>query len=420
MKSILLIIGIMILPFTGITQSPSQWRGPGRSGMYNETGLLKVWPVEGPALLWSAEGIGKGYSSAVSDGIAIYVTGIKDSTDVITAISLEGKILWKTPFGPAWSGSFPETRTTPTVDGEFIFVISGGGTVACIGKHDGKIKWSVNGLGKFEGRYGQWGVCESPLVTGNKIIYTPAGPKTTMVALDKNSGETIWQSPSLNDTGSYVSPKLIRYGNKDIIVTLINKYLLGVDLANGNILWTFDYSAYMPERSLKIWPGAPKTNTITPLFDNGSLYITAGYDHVGVMFKLSDDAGSISKVWTDTVMDCHHGGVIALDGYIYGSNWIDNSKGNWCCIDWKTGKPMWQEKWFTKGPIISADGMLYCLEEKNGNIGLVNPDPQKFTLISSFKAPLGKGPFWAHPSVYNGILYIRHGDVLMAYDIRKK
>ncbi|MEI8004918.1 MAG: PQQ-binding-like beta-propeller repeat protein [Bacteroidota bacterium] len=420
MKPFQLLCCFLGLSYAVFSQSPAQWRGPERSGIYNETNLLKEWPAEGPAMIWSAEGIGKGYSSAAADGKAVYITGMKDSTDILTSISLDGKILWQTPFGPSFSGSFPDTRTTPTVDGDLVYVISGGGTVACVNKTDGKIKWSVKGLEKFSGKYGQWGICESPLVAGSKVIYTPAGPKTTMVALDKNTGETIWQSATLNDTGSYVSPRLIKYGNKDIIVTIINKYLLGVDLANGNILWTFDYGTYMPEQGLKIWPGAPKTNAITPLFDNGNLYITQGYNHVGVMFRISDDGSRITKIWTDTVLDCHHGGVVLLDGYIYGSNWINNGLGNWCCLDWKTGKLMWQEKWFTKGPIISADGMLYCQEEKTGNVGLVKPDPQKFTLTSSFKAPLGKGPYWAHPSISNGILYIRHGDVLMAYDIRKK
>ncbi|MCX6241706.1 MAG: PQQ-binding-like beta-propeller repeat protein, partial [Bacteroidetes bacterium] len=278
MKSLHLLCCILGLSQAVFSQTPAQWRGPDRSGVYNETSLLKEWPAEGPALLWSAEGIGKGYSSAVSDGNAVYVTGMKDSTDILTALSPEGKILWQTPFGPSWFGSFPETRCTPTVEGDFIYLVSGGGTVACVFKTNGKIKWSVKGLEKFEGRYGQWGVCESPLVAGNKVIYTPAGPKTTIVALDKNTGETIWQSVSLNDTGAYVSPRLVHYGNKDIIVTVINKFFFGTDLSNGNILWSFDYGNYMPEKGVKIWPGAPKTNTITPLFDQGFLYITGGYN----------------------------------------------------------------------------------------------------------------------------------------------
>ena len=420
MKFCSFLISACMLTLAGFSQNPAQWRGPDRNGIYTEINLLDAWPAEGPALLWSAESIGKGYSSAVFENGTVYVSGMKDSTDVLTAISQTGKILWQTPFGPSWWGPFPDTRTTPTVDGDFVYVISGGGTVCCLNKTDGKIKWSFDAFKKFDGRLGTWGICESPLICGNKLIYTPAGPKTTMVALDKVTGETIWQSPSLNDTSSYVSPRLIRFANKDIIVTLINKYLMGVDLTNGNILWTFDYSAYMPEKGLKIWPGAPKTNTITPLYKDGFLYITGGYDHVGVMFQITDHDSRLTKVWTDTALDCHHGGVVLLDGFIYGSNWFDNARGNWCCVDWKSGKLMWEEKWFTKGPIISAENLLYCLDEKNGNMGLVKPDPQKFSLVSSFKVPMGKGPFWAHPSVYNGILYIRHGDVLMAYDIRKK
>jgi outer membrane protein assembly factor BamB len=150
------------------------------------------------------------------------------------------------------------------------------------------------------------------------------------------------------------------------------------------------------------------------------LYITGGYDHVGAMFRISEDASTINLLWTDTTLDCHHGGVVLIDGNIYGANWFDNARGNWCCIDWKTGKPKWEYKWFTKGSIIFADGMFYCLEEKNGNIGLVKPDPAKFDLISSFRVEKGKGPYWAHPTIKDGILYVRHGDSLLAFDIRQK
>ena len=212
----------------------------------------------------------------------------------------------------------------------------------------------------------------------------------------------------------------VRYGGKEIVVTLLSNHLAGVDANNGTILWNYKYSKLSPEAGLKIWPGAPQTNTITPLFKDGNLYITGGYNHVGVMFKLSEDASAIHLIWSDTTLDCHLGGVVVLNGYIYGSNWFDNSRGNWCCIDWKTGKTMYDEKWMTKGSIIAADGMLYCFEEKNANVALVNPQTDKFGLVSSFKTPLGKGPAWGHPSIYNGVLYVRRGDVLMAYDIKSK
>jgi len=419
MKKLFVLLLPLFLTLNIAAQVISQWRGPNRDGVYPETGLLTRWPAEGPALLWSAPGIGKGYSSAVTDGKVLFVTGMKDSTDYLTSMNLKGEILWQVPFGPSWNSSFPETRCTPTLADGSVYVLSGLGTIASINAADGKINWKLNAAGKFGAVYGEWGVCESLLLVDTMVIYTPAGPKTSMVALDKKTGETIWQSESLNDTSAYVSPRLIQYGSQRVIVTMMANNLIGVDPANGKILWKYDYAALMPERSLKVWPGAPKTNTITPLYKDGFFYITGGYDHVGAMFRLSGQAAAINLVWTDTLLDCHHGGVVLVDDHIYGANWIDNSRGNWCCIEWKTGKKSWEQKWQTKGSIIAADGLLYLYDEKNGNVGLLKPDPAKFDLISSFKIAGGKGPHWAHPEIKDGILYIRHGDVLMAYDIRK-
>lgn len=176
----------------------------------------------------------------------------------------------------------------------------------------------------------------------------------------------------------------------------------------------------MPEKGLHIWPGAPRTNTITPLFDDGMIYITGGYDHAGVMFRLSENGDTITRVWIDTVLDCHHGGVVKVGNYIYGSNWIDNSRGKWCCLEWTTGKLMYESEWFTKGAIIAAGNMLFCLDEKKGNMGMVRATPEKFDVVSSFRVPMGRGPFWAHPVIHNGKLLLRHGDALMIYDISEK
>jgi len=137
------------------------------------------------------------------------------------------------------------------------------------------------------------------------------------------------------------------------------------------------------------------------------------------MFKLAEDASAVSLAWIDTVLDCHHGGVVLVDDYIYGSNWINNGTGNWCCIDWKTGKKMYEEFWNSKGSIVAADGMLYIYDEKKGNVGLVKANPQKFELASSFKVTQGKGPHWAHPVINKGVLYVRHGEFVMAYEIKK-
>jgi len=405
---------------SGQAQFTSQWRGPQRSGIYPDTGLLTSWPEGGPELLWSVNDLGKGYSSAAVTDDAVYITGMKDSTDNLTKLTKDGEIVWSLPFGRTWTASFPDTRTTPTIEGNRIYVISGTGDIACIDAENGSLIWGFDAVLKFEGRWGDWGICESLLLVDNNVIYSPAGPRTTLVALNKYTGETTWESESLNDTSAYVSPILFNYNGKKIIVTTNARHLVGVDALYGNILWGYDYAALLPDESLKVWPGAPFTNTITPLVSENGIYITGGYNHVGAMFEIYDEGRQIKLIWTDSTIDCHHGGVVKIGDYIYGANWINNANGNWCCIDWITGKPQWEEKWFTKGSIIAADGMLYCYEEKTGNLGLVKPTPEKFDLISSFKITDGTGPHWSHPVVQHGVLYVRHGDVLMAYDVRKQ
>ena len=159
---------------------------------------------------------------------------------------------------------------------------------------------------------------------------------------------------------------------------------------------------------------------VTPLWYNDKVYFTGGYNHGGIMINLTDQGRKASVSWTNTDLDVHHGGVVLVDGYIYGANWLNNGNGNWCCIDWNTGKKMYEEHWKCKGSIISADGMLYIYDEKTGFVGLVRPDPEKFDLVSSFKIKLGSGPYWPHPVIHNGVLFIRHGEALMAYDIKEK
>jgi len=403
-----------------VSQEVNQWRGTERTGIFPEKDLLKTWPEAGPELLWSLENLPKGYASmSSSDGI-IYTTGLVDSTDVCIAVDITGKIKWQTAYGLAWNQSFPESRCTPTIDGNNLYVSSGLGEIACIDKNSGSIIWRINAKEKFEGKCGDWGYAESLIVFDDKVYFTPAGKKTTIVALNKNNGKTIWQSESLDDYTAYVSPLLVKIGNKDVIINVLANNLVGIDAENGKILFCKDYASISNEKSVSFWEGGPFTNTNTPLYENYHIYVTSGYDHVGVMFKISEGLSNLSVKWIDETLDVHHGGIVKVGQYIYGANWVNNSTGNWCCIDWKTGEKKWDQKWHSKGSIISADGMLYIYDEKQGNVGLLEPNPEEFNLISSFKIPPGKGPHWSHPVIYKGILYIRHTDVLMAFDIKLK
>jgi outer membrane protein assembly factor BamB len=301
------------------------------------------------------------------------------------------------------------------VEGDRVYLISGQGEVVCINSKQKKIQWSVPAFEKFKGEFWQWEIAESPLLVDNKVIYTPGGNLTTMVALDKLTGKTIWQTKSLQDASAFVSPILITNGGKKIIANVMTNFIFGVNAENGQILWQVKYSDIQPP-TFHEW--APKNNCVTPLYHDGHLFITSGYDHVGVMFKLESGGADIKQVWVNPALDCHHGQVVHLDGYIYGSNWIDNSKGNWCCVEWRTGKTMYEKTWFTKGSVSAAEGMLYCYEEKTGNLALVKATPEDFKVVSSFRIVKGSGPHWTQPVIHKKVLYIRHGDVLMAFNIK--
>jgi outer membrane protein assembly factor BamB len=409
----LTIILLTLLSGSVWAQKINEWRPENRTGVSAETGLMKSWPANGPTLLWSNLELGKGYSQPAFGANTIYITGLSGSDDVLYALSMNGKILWKTVMGRAWTGATPESRATPTIEGNKVYTTSGLGDLACIDGTTGKVIWSYKASELNKGTYGSWGIAESVLIDGDKIYFSPGGPETTTIALNKNTGSVIWKSASLNDKPGYVSPILVNYAGKKMIINASLGHFYGVDASNGEILWKVAHEAREGNRDL--------IKCTTPLFKDGMAYVTGGYNTGGMMVKIAADGRSATVAWTDPVLDDHHGGVVLLNGYIYGSNWINNNTGNWCCIDWKTGKKMWEEKWNNKGSIISAEGLLYIYDEKDGNVGLVKPDPQKFNLISSFKVTLGDaGPFWAHPVIHNGILYMRHTNALMAYDIKAR
>lgn len=415
MKTINLFLFLFLLATSfSNAQQISEFREANRTGVSPETGLLKSWPAEGPKLLWTNLELGKGNSSVSFGNNLIYTTGKIGSDDVMFAFDMNGKIQWQTVIGRAWTQSYPESRCTPTVEGDKVYTTSGFGDLACINGTTGKVIWTYKGSELNKGTYGMWGIAESLIIDGDKIYFTPGGPETMTMALNKATGAVLWKSASLNDKPGYVSPILVNYAGKKMIINVSLGNVFAVDASNGEILWKvaiekpagFNWDLIM---------------CVTPLFQEGMVYVTGGYDVGGMMVKIADDGKSAGVVWKDQTLDVHHGGVVQVGGYIYGSNWLNNADGNWCCIDWKTGTKKWEQHWECKGSIISAEGMLYIYDEKRGNLALLNVNPEKFDLVSSFQIKQGdSGPFWAHPVIHNGILYIRHTNALMAYDIKAK
>lgn len=412
-KALLIFLFAFLASFVH-AQQISQWRESNRTGVSSETGLLKSWPAEGPALLWSNLELLKGYSSPAFGKNLIFITGIKGEEDILFALDMNGKMQWQVPMGRAWNESFPESRATPTVEGDRVYTCSGMGDLACFDAITGKAVWTYKGSEVHKGTYGAWGIAESLIIDGDKLYYSPGGPETMTIALNKNNGSLIWKSGTLNDKPSYVSPILVKHNGIQMLINSSQNFLYGLDVAKGDILWKVAYTKPAEFQWDLIY-------CVTPVYKDGKVYITSGYDCGAMQVEVAPDGKSAAIVWKDNVLDIHHGGVVQVNGYLYGSNWLNNATGNWCCIDWATGKKMWEQPWNCKGSIIAAEGLLYIYDEKQGNVGLVRATPEKFDLISSFKVTQGSaGPYWAHPVIHNGVLYLRHTNALMAYEIKAK
>ena len=389
-----------------------EWRGPGRSGIYNESGLLKKWPANGPALLWEAENMGDGYSSPTVTDDAVYVTGRKDSSDVLTALSADGKKKWETVYGRAWMNNHTGSRCIPTYYKGNIYLISGSGDIVCVGT-DGKIKWSKNHYRLYDSRPIQFGISESPLVIDNIVIASPAGEKASVVAFNITDGRVVWEAAPIDQEPQYINPKLIEYAGKKIIVTVMGTYIFAVNAKDGKIMWKINY----PEINAATGR-VMKNHAMTPLYRDGHILIANGYNWVALKLKLSADGNSAGIVWENRNFDPQLGGTVLLGNNIFGTTHMSKPGDMWTCIDWTTGKTLWATRWYSRGSVISADGMLYLFEEKSGHVALARPDASKLDIVSEFQVTKGEGPFWAHPVIKNGRLYIRHGNVLMVYQIK--
>lgn len=386
-----------------------QFRGPERDGKFADTGLLKAWPEGGPPVAWVVTGIGRGYSSASVVGDTIYVPGMKEDQEAfISVIRADGTLEKQVPYGKeTLNKQAPGSRSTPTVDGNRLYLFSGLGVLSCFELPDFGKRWEVDVLGRFQGQKTSWEVAESVLVDGDRVICTPGGPDASVVALDKLTGETVWTSKGLSDAASYCSADIFDHNGRHLLVTETAKLVVGLDADTGAVLWT-----YRHETDYDI-------HAVTPVYADGTLYFSDGYKSGGGLLKLSPDGSSVTLEWTDDNLDCQHHGLVLLDGYVYGTG-HGGHKGL-LCLEMKTGKIMWTTREVTQGAVVYADGMLYVYEgPKRGVVSLVKATPNGFERTGSFTVTEGADEHWAHPTVANGRLYIRHGDALIAYDIAAK
>jgi outer membrane protein assembly factor BamB len=382
-------------------QETVQWRGKNRDGIYNETGLLKKWPDSGPKLLWHFDELGDGHTSAAVTDKGIFTTGMIDGKGFVFAFDLKGKLLWKKEYGTEWAESHNGVRSTPHIVNDKLYLLSSYGKLFCLKCSNGQTFWESDLVKEYGARNITWGITENLLSDGNILYCTPGGSDASVVALDRNSGKLIWKSKGNGEKSAYCSPMLIRLAKKKILVTIMEESICGFDAATGIPLWKSEFKM------------DPDVHPNTPVYIDGYLFCTSGYGLGSVMLKLSDDGKSVTEVWKDASCDPKTGGVVVINGRIYGTG--DRNR-KFFCLDWNTGKELLSIRDLAPANIIANDGLLYVYSE-SGKVSLVEPKTDGFNIISSFPVPYGANPHWAHLVIKSKKLYVRHGTSLMVYDL---
>jgi len=383
----------------------SQWRGPQRDGIYPAQNLQTQWPAQGPEMLWSFEGLGKGHGSVALARNKVYVTGMHEGKGFLYAFSAKGDLLWKRQYGPEWTKNYPGTRTTATVVDDLLYLESGMGVVYCLKADFGAPVWSVDLLATFEAKNIRWGMAESVLIDGDHLICTPGGPRHNVVALNRFTGKTVWTSPGHGEQAAYCSGILVNHNGTKLIVTMTAESVIGIDAVTGECYWR------MPQHQTH------KIHANTPVYVDGKLLCassSAKNEPCGLLLlELSRDGKQVKQRWRNQAFTNLIAGVVVRDGHIYGAK---HRADEWYCIDLEDGAVKKVFDGLGDGVITYADGRFYCYSEE-GQMALVCADPLGFKIVSSFTVPLGTDQHWAHPVIQEGRLYVRHGDALMVYDI---
>lgn len=393
----------------------AQFRGPNRDGSSPETGLLKRWPSGGPKLLWQAEGCGVGYASvSIGDGL-IYTAGNVGDALAVVAFDMEGNRKWQADVDAAYSArSYPGSRSTPTYDDGRLYVGTPSGEIVCVDAGSGKKVWSISMTREFGARNIGWCFAESLLVDGDRVFCSPGGSRACFVALDKRNGRPKWVTPGIGDPAGHASAVLVEDKGVNQILTMTGFSAIGIDPKSGQLLWQVAHK------------NKCKVNATTPVYHDGHVFFTSGYGLGAACVRLRGKGKRVSarEAWQESALDNHHGGVVLVDGHIYGHG----NRGGWMCIDLRSGNVKYRDRQIEKGAVVYADGMLYCLSEKAKRgqdvamMHLVRATPDQFDVVSSFPVPnaaSGQKDVWAHPVVCGGRLYIRNKDLLFAYDIKK-
>jgi outer membrane protein assembly factor BamB len=348
--------------------------------------------------------LGEGHTSVAIANEKIYITGMHGDRLILYVFDMNGKLLTEKEIGKEWNRNHNGTRSSVCINDGKLYIFNALGTLFCLDETTLNAVWTKDLLSDFDGRNIMFGITENPLIVGDKIFMTPGGVKDNMVAMNKHTGELIWSSPGIGEPSSHCSPLFIGDQSVPMVVTCFEYDIVAFNAETGEVLWR---RPQLSENDL---------NPNIPIYHDGMILSVTGYRGGAWLYRLTDGGKDAKLVWHNKEMDNQMGSAIRAGDYIYASG--HQASRSWFCVDWKTGETKYQVRDIGPANVIFADGMLYVYSERDGTMNLVKPNPDKFELVSSFDVVYGTGPHWAHPVILNGVLYIRHGDALMAYKIK--
>ena len=385
----------------------TQWRGNNRDLIVAEKALLKAWPEGGPKRVWQVELPGDGYSEPIVVGGTVFITGCtgdkNNRVGILYALDPKtGGIRWQMEYAPEWGASYECARTSPTFRDGKLFLIGGLGHVVCVDAKDGKTVWRVDAHKEFGGRNITWGIADNPLIYDGKVICHPGGPDAAVVALDEKTGKTVWKSTGLNDRSAYCSAALMTLNGRQQVVTMVEDHVVGVDAKTGKPIWKH------PHRNRHaVHPNPPV------LCGKDRVFVSSGYKYGSEILEI--DGGTAKKVWSDKSSDNHFQGVALYQGRIYSSG-----GGKLTCFDPADGRAVYHVEGAKKTSFCITPAGMITYDEQGGTVMLVDVQPDTHKVISSFKVDYGNGPHWSSPVISDGVLYLRRGKGIAAFDVAAK
>ena len=405
-KGFVLAIAVVIGSVVVAAADWPQWQGADRTRMSKETGLLKEWPAAGPPVIWTANNLGTGYGSMAVVGDRVFLQGARGPSSFVIALNrADGMEVWAKAIGPIDTrmrtnmGAGP--RGTPTVDGDRLYVLTEAGDLACL-KTDGSPVWQLNILKDFGGSQLQWMISESPLVDGPHLVVSPGGPGAGIVKLDKMTGKTVWTTKELSDTAGYSSITVADVQGVRTYMTFTARAGVGVRASDGKLMFSYAKAANNV------------ANIATPVFSDDKVFFSSAYGAGGGLLALTVKDGEVAatEVYHTPNMRNHHGGMVLVDGYLYGFSDLILT-----CLEFATGNVMWRDRSVGKGSVTYADGHLY-IQGENSMVGLAEASSTGYREKGRFSIPEKGQLSWAHPVISDGRLYVRNQDTLLVYDIK--